>query len=250
MWKTMATSSPSPQIAFDKARFDGDKPDPDACTFCRRGLGAEYFRVAGNLACAPCASNASALVPPDTHKAFSRGLLFGAGAAVVGCLGYALFGILTGITLGYAAIGVGWLVGKAMRTGARGLGGRRYQVAAALLTYAAVAIAFIPMALHDIRRTEQGHAREERPVQRADGQRAAHAEQKASEETGKPKGAASSVAVGLLMLLGLGLISPFLMFTGSVGAGLFNVLILFLGMRTAWQLSASGRLLVEGPYGR
>ena len=50
------------------------------------------------------------------------------------------------------------------------------------------------------------------------------------------------------MLLGVGLISPFLIFTASFGSGLLNLFILALGIRTAWQLSAGGRAIVEGPY--
>src|SRR5579875_687998 len=170
----------------------------------------------------------------------TRALLYGAGAALAGCIGYALFGILTGITLGYAAVGVGWLIGKAMRKGSGGLGGRRYQVTAALLTYAAVAVAFVPMALHDMDRTREGKASQSHSVQQTDAQQADHAEQKASQDTGKPANAHSSFLLAILMLLGVGLISPFLIFTSSVGSGLLNLFILALGVRAAWQLSAGG----------
>jgi hypothetical protein len=244
----MSSFPSAPQIGFDKARFADDGPPPDSCRFCQRGLAGEYFRIAGHMACSTCAQNASSLVPPDTHKAYSKALLYGAAAAVAGCIGYALFGILTGIALGWAAIGVGWLVGKAMRTGSGGLGGRRYQVTAALLTYAAVAIAFVPMALHDMDRERQGHAASENAAQHTDAQQAAHAEQKASRETGKPASSEPGMLLSIVILLGIGLISPFLQFSGSVGSGLLNLFILFLGVRMAWQMSASGRLTVEGPY--
>lgn len=248
LWGTMSTLPSSPQIGFDKARFAGDPPPAEACRFCERGLAGEYFRVAGHLACSTCAENASALVPPDTHKAYSKALLHGAAAAVAGCIGYALFGILTGITLGYAAIGVGWLIGKAMRRGSGGLGGRRYQVTAALLTYAAVAVAFVPMAMHDMSGERQGQLAAERPAQQTEAHQADRAEQKASQQTGKPASAEPSVLLAMVMLLGVGLISPFLFLTSSVGSGLLNLFILALGVRTAWQMSAGGRVLVEGPY--
>src|SRR5580693_4560017 len=67
------------------------------------------------------------------------------GAAIAGLVGYAAFGIITGIQIGYISLAVGWLVGKAMRTGSRGIGGLRYQIAAALFTYAAVSMAAIPI---------------------------------------------------------------------------------------------------------
>lgn len=122
------SAAPSPQLGFDKARYAGEPPSADSCAFCRRDMAGQYFRVAGRLACPICARNAAALIPHDTHKAFSQTLLYGGGAAVADCVGYALFGILTGITLGWAAVAVGWMVGKAMRKGSRGLGGRRYQM--------------------------------------------------------------------------------------------------------------------------
>ena len=94
----------SPELNFDRASHLNSPPPPDSCAFCQRGLTGEYYRVAGRLACATCAAQAQAHTPIDTHKAFVRAVLFGSGAAMVGCIGYALFGILTGITLGYAAI--------------------------------------------------------------------------------------------------------------------------------------------------
>src|ERR1700689_2455898 len=84
----------------------------------------------------------------DTHAAYVRAIVFGIGAAILGMILYATFEIQTGIVIGYAALAVGWLVGKAMITGSNGVGGRRYQIAAVLLTYAAVSTAAIPIWIH------------------------------------------------------------------------------------------------------
>src|ERR1700722_5420754 len=144
----MSLSPPLPN--FERADYEGAPPLPDECAYCKRGITTEYYRVDGNLACPSCARQAQSLIPPDSHKAYSRAVLFGIGAAILGCIGYALVTILTGWTIGYAAIGVGYLVGKAMKMGSRGLGGKRYQITAAILTYAAVAVAFVPLAIHQI----------------------------------------------------------------------------------------------------
>ena len=242
------STAPSPQLGFDKARFAGEPPSADSCSFCQRELTGEYFRVADRLACAVCAKNAAAMNPSDNHKAFSQALLYGAGAAAAGCAGYAVFGILTGITIGWAAVAVGWMVGKAMRKGSRGLGGRRYQIAAAALTYAAVAVAFVPMAMHELSGAKEGRARQS-TEQRTEARQAAGAEQSASRDTGRTPGSGPGFFVSLAMLLGIGLISPFLLFTASIGSALLNLFILFLGMRTAWRLAAGVTVLVEGPYG-
>ena len=58
---------------------------------------------------------------------------------------YATFTIVTICTIGYIALAVGWLVAKAIMKGSNGIGGRRYQVAAVLLTYAAISLAAVPI---------------------------------------------------------------------------------------------------------
>ena len=79
------------------------------------------------------------------HAAYMRAILFGVGAAILGMIIYATFTIVTGLIVGYVSLGVGWMVGTAMKKGSRGVGGRRYQIAAALLTYAAVSMAAVSM---------------------------------------------------------------------------------------------------------
>ena len=53
------------------------------------------------------------------------------------------------------------------------------------------------------------------------------------------------VAIGLLALLGLA--SPFLELQEPMH-GAIGLFILFIGLRIAWQLTASAPLDVEGPY--
>ena len=60
---------------------------------------------------------------------------------------YAGFTIVTGLYIGYVSLAVGWLVGKAIMLGSKGIGGRRYQIAAVVLTYAAVSLAAVPIAI-------------------------------------------------------------------------------------------------------
>ena len=43
------------------------------------------------------------------------------------------------------------LGGKAMHLGSRGVGGRRYQLVAVLLTYLAVSLSAVPIAIHQMR---------------------------------------------------------------------------------------------------
>jgi hypothetical protein len=89
-------------------------------------------------------------LPNDTHAAFVRGLTFGIGGAVLGLIIYAAFGIITGLMLGYISLAVGYIVGKAIKMGSKGIGGRRYQIAAVLLTYIAVSMAAVPIGISQI----------------------------------------------------------------------------------------------------
>ncbi|HEY1925013.1 MAG TPA: hypothetical protein VGG58_07155 [Candidatus Acidoferrum sp.] len=79
-----------------------------------------------------------------------RGLLFGIGGAILGLVIYAGFGIVTGLMLGYISLAVGYIVGKAIMKGTNGIGGRRYQIAAMALTYAAVSLSVIPIGISQI----------------------------------------------------------------------------------------------------
>jgi len=83
--------------------------------------------------------------PKGYACSFVRGLVFGFGGAILGLILYSGFSIITGIAIGYVSLAVGWIIAKAIKVGSCGIGGRRYQVAAAALTYAAVSMAAIPI---------------------------------------------------------------------------------------------------------
>src|SRR5262249_59951279 len=104
-----------------------------------------YYRINGVQACTNCTDKLKAQVPKDSHAAFMRGILFGAGGAIVGLIVYSAFGIITGLMIGYVSLAVGWLVGKAIKMGSKGVGGRRYQIVALAFTYAAVSLSAVPI---------------------------------------------------------------------------------------------------------
>jgi hypothetical protein len=189
-------------------------PKIDRCHFCSSPLATEYYRVRGQAACASCvaAARGGQAVGSDSG-AFSRALLFGVGAAVVGLIGYAAFTITTHLYVGYVALGVGYIVAWAMKAGSGGLGGRPYQIAAVVLTYLAIALAEIPIALW------QYHGR-------------------------IPPGPMFAAA---LRLLPIGLISPILELHSPVH-GLINAVILYVGLSLAWRGTAAQRVAVEGPF--
>jgi hypothetical protein len=137
-----AAASETPQFATAEYAHI---PNTERCRICNGAISGEYFRVNSQMACGKCAQEAREGQPSDSHAAFARGLLMGMGAALVGLIIYSTFAIATGMTIGYLALVVGWLVAKGMMKGSNGMGGRRYQIAAVLLTYAAISLSAIPI---------------------------------------------------------------------------------------------------------
>jgi hypothetical protein len=149
------------------------------------------------------ATRSSTSQPGEDHAPFARALAYGAGAAVLGLAFYASFTIVTHIYLGYVALAVGWLVGKAMMQGSGGEGGPRYQTAAVALTYAAISLASIPIQLAEA--AHQGTAID------------------------------WSVLSGNLFLGGIA--APFLDLQRDGAFGIIGLVIVFVGLRIAFRLT-------------
>jgi len=239
----MSTNLPS----FDKAEYAlAPKAGPDHCTLCQQPIATSYYRINGNMACEPCATRAKPNLPADSHAAFTRAVLYGIGAAIVGMILYALFEIATGIIIGYLAIGVGYLVGKAMKRGSNNRGGRRYQIVAALLTYASVSLAAIPVAIHSYKDHKPAHTAT--APSNATGNQFPSPDGSATRAEPKPQHISPGML--LLTLAGLGLASPFLELADGFG-GIIGLFILFLGIRAAWSLTSGVDAAtpdISGPY--
>jgi hypothetical protein len=122
--------------------------------------------------------------------------------------------------------------------GSGGLGGRRYQIAAVILTYAAVSMAAIPVSISQMREARKA---------RATAGQSASTDGESTETPQSPKEKMSAgQAFAYLALLGLA--SPFLDLQSPVG-GLIGLVILYVGLQIAWKMMA-GRPVPEitGPY--
>src|SRR6266849_4151824 len=230
---------------------------PDRCKSCDTTLTSRHYRINGALACENCAERLKQQIPKDTHQSFVRGILFGLGGAFLGLILYAAFGILTGLVIGYVSLAVGYIVGKAIKMGSGGMGGRRYQFAAALLTYSAVSIASIPIYISQMMKDKK--AEKQTQVQHALPQPSAPAQQQAPEagDTAAPEVPSQTpaspkkppmvlgAALGLMVLVGLA--SPFLELQDPFH-GIIGLIILFVGIRIAWRLTAGVKLDILGPF--
>jgi hypothetical protein len=217
------TSNGVPQFAT--AEFAPAVPTM-TCSACRQPIDGPYFQINGARACAECANKIRDQTPNDSHAAFVRALAFGIGGAVVGFLLYVVSALVTGLVIGLVSLAVGFIIGKAMHLGSRGVGGRRYQLVAALLTYLAVSMSAVPIAIHQMRQK--------------------HEAQVQSQNTAAPHQHLNvAKAIGVLVLLGIA--SPFLDLQDPVH-GLIGLVILFVGIRFAWRFTAGREIIVSGPH--
>src|SRR5271170_4530063 len=139
----MSPTGPTPQFSTAEYTSSGE-----TCKSCKQAISGNYYRINGMLACQRCAEQVQQQTPKDTHAAYVRAVTLGIGAAILGFILFAGFVIITGISLGYISLAVGYLIGKAMKMGSGGIGGRRYQIIAAALTYVAVSTSAIPIGIY------------------------------------------------------------------------------------------------------
>ena len=225
--------------AFPRGGSVADQNGVVTCHACQRTVHTEYYDVSGQPTCAECRATIETLTrTPSGAAPLVKAGLFGLAAGIAGAIIYYAVIAITDFEIGIVAILIGYMVGYAVRKGAGGRGGRRFQVLAVALTYMAVAFAYTPIvvkaALKDANKTETAATADKAPV--AD-------ESKATEG---PDG--SSAAVALLMVLGLIVALPVMVVFGSLPSGLISGLIIFFGMQQAWKMTATPALEITGPY--
>jgi hypothetical protein len=241
MSENLANSTPQ----FGTAEYEGT----DRCKLCNQLISGRYYRVNSQMACNSCTDKVRRTVPADSHSAFMRALLFGSGAAILGLILYSGVGIITGLNIGYVSLAVGYLIGKAMTTGSKGVGGKRYQITAALLTYAAVSMSAVPIALsqyknHD--KPKQAQVQPESSGQQSAGNPSDEKQVSTPTQEGPAKPPVSfAAAIGTLAMLGLA--SPFLELQDPLH-GVIGLVILLVGIRFAWKATAGTHVEVDGPF--
>jgi hypothetical protein len=154
-------------------------------------------------------------IEPD-NSLFARAVAFGLVGAVLGALIYALFVGVTGISIGYLAILVAYMVAKAMTIGSHERGGRKYQITALLLTYLALA------ASHSMIRWWFFY-----------------------KAAGAPLG-----FDGVIDLVRFGLVSPVFQLEESPFSFLIGLVILFVGLRAAWRMTSGEPGASKHPFSR
>jgi hypothetical protein len=201
------------------------------CVLCRTPVQKTYYHVQGEVVCELCAGRVQSGQEAPPALSLARAALYGGAAAFAGFALYALVAIVTGLEIGLIAIVVGVMVGKAVRHGSKGMGGRPQQILAVVLTYFAITTSYIPVLIY--------HAAKSPPPAVQSGKTA---DTKVA-DANRP----SSLGGLVMLLLLLAAAAPFLSLTEGV-SGLISLFIIFIGLQRAWRLTGRTELLVMGPY--
>lgn len=135
-------------LSFEQAEFENPAPRVLCCGYCGQALSGQYWEISKRPACASCRSLVQRQLSASTsQRSFLRAAGYGLGAAVAGSVVWQLIEKLFHLQIGLVAIGIGYVVGRAVRKGAGGFGARRYQVLALLLTYCSIALSSLPEVL-------------------------------------------------------------------------------------------------------
>jgi hypothetical protein len=206
-----------------------------SCAYCKRPLPAEYYDVSGKSVCAGCRSQIETLLEtPQGAGPFLRALAFGGVAGIAGAIVYYAVIAIANLEIGIVAILIGYMVGYAVRKGAGGRGGRRFQVLAILLTYLAVGLAYTPIVIKGaIESPTKTHA-------------SANATPEAPTDPAPP--ARSALIRILVLVAGFVVALPVIVIIGGLPSSLLSAAIIFFGMRQAWRMTGTPRLAITGPY--
>jgi hypothetical protein len=222
-------SEPGVELQFDKAELGAAAAR--TCSRCQTTIGEAYFTAGKDVTCAACAQG---LGSTGNSSDLLRALGYGAGAALVGTLVWLLVMKIFNVELGLIAIMVGLLVGLAVRKGARGRGGPRYQALAMVLTYVSITSSYVPFVLKGIAEKGDTSAEEKKTGE------AVSAEPVPPVKTEKASAGALVVAVVFVFVIALA--APFL-------AGANNIMGLFIigiALYEAWKINR--RIPLQGPF--
>ena len=228
-------------MQFDRVEGAGP-PAPPACAQCRRPLD-EYFSVGGqHMFCRTCVDGLR------NSASFWQSLLYGAGAALLGSIVWFAILKLFNYELGLIGIVVGLFVGFAVRKGARGLGGGKFQALAMALTYLSITGSYVPLVLKGMveaaeKKDEAGgdeaandQAADPTNPAKAPAPGAAPAAKKAPDQV-----SAGALVLAFAMVFAISLASPFL----SGADNFMGWIIIGIALYEAWKINR--RMPITGP---
>jgi len=240
-------TSAEPELQFDRVTAEPTGPAASQtpvveCSTCHRSITTEYYQIQDRSVCGRCRTVLESFAETPTGALpLIRAGLFGLGAGVAGAILYYAVIAIANIEIGIIAILIGYMVGRSVRKGAGGRGGLRFQILAASVTYASVAMAYTPVAFQAI-------AANQARVQEARTNASASAANAAATAKRRPRPTLGRFLLGIGMLAAFSAALPVLYIVGSLPISLISAFIIFIGMRQAWRMTAAPIIDVFGPY--
>ena len=280
------TNPPSPDapLQFDRAvtKDSGSLVPGVVCATCNTKIVDRYWTLGDQPTCVSCkATMMREVASAKRIGVYGWSAFYGFGAALGGAiLYYAVLKILN-LEMALVAIAIGYMVGYAMRKGANGWGGKRYQLTAAALTYLSVGLAYVPLVMEGARDAKKEAAKavaDSLAVVQAgsvdvtdstaldstalvapdttvafdstaasDTTAAATDTATATSEDDAESSGFLKVILGFVGVVFLAMTLPILYIIGSGAGGLISALIIGLGIRQAWRMTAGNDLTFNGP---
>lgn len=249
-----APPSPAAGLQFDRVEPVATAPvSADRagipCTGCGASMRNEYYSIAGKSICASCrASVERRRMKSRTPRAFGKAFGFGLAAAIAGAIVYYSVMALLDLEIGIVAILIGWMVGRAIQKALPGGGMRRYQILAAVLTYFAVGLAYMPVLFKEVRHdaaAKKAQTTASIVQQGSVTTDSAGTTTAADHETNKGHPASMLLGIGILIAVAFSL--PVVAAFGS-GSGIISALIIAFGIRQAWRMTGAPAANITGPF--
>jgi len=254
-----STAGADAPLQFDKAEMD-EAPqavEVPMCSNCTRPVVESYYQVGPAVVCAPCKDIVvKALESGKGWDRFFGGLRYGMGAAILGAIVWYAIREITQLEIGLVAIGIGILVGIAVKRGAGGFGGRRYQFLAVALTYASITMANVPLIVKELQ-----HQSDSTTAAAPTAGGSSLGPSSASEPTGTAGNAAPpppaqqnaeppaspgvfSFLFAWVMIFLFALALPFL----AGAENIIGIIIIGIGLYEAWKITRHTPPQVRGPF--
>ena len=226
------------------------------CASCGCSITDAYFTVGPQTVCAPCRDQVLQQLTTRRGESFGRGLLWGIGGAALGSLLYFAVSKITGYEIGLVGIAAGFLVGHGIRRGSRSLGGRRYQILGAVLTYLAIVTTYVPQVVAALRSSAAADPNaaasasvhplsQPPPSPSIDGPVApAPAAPAAPTEPMSPLKALGALALLTVFVFGLAAVAPIL----AGPANFMGWIIIGFSIWEAWKLNRHIEVPIRGPF--
>jgi len=232
-------------MQFDRAESLQPSMPASACVACKRPVTDVYYLAGNQKVCPACReAHERQLAAGSKAGRVIKALALGVAAAGVGGAGWAFITYTTNGIYGIVAIGLGLLIGAAVRMGAERRGGRGYQAMAMALTYLGVAIgysgAMIPMAFKE-KSAAPAAATAEKPEEEKP---ATPAEPTKRTPSDSPGALAGGCLVALVTIIGIFVASPVLIGIQDP----FTFLFLAIALYEAWKLNRGTAFRLAGPF--